>query len=73
MRLWKDECHIVYVTHHIEEFVEGISHVLLLKDGEIIAAGPKKDVVRDDLLSETYQVSVHISWEDERPWLTVKK
>ncbi|MCZ2257787.1 ABC transporter ATP-binding protein [Sporosarcina sp. G11-34] len=71
--IMKNECHIVYVTHHIEEFVEGISHVLLLKDGEIIAAGPKKDVVRDDLLSETYQVPVHIGWEDERPWLTVKK
>ena len=69
----KNECHIVYVTHHIEEFVEGISHVLLLKDGEIIAAGQKKDVVRDDLLSETYQVPVHIGWEDGRPWLTVKK
>lgn len=64
---------VVYVTHHIEELVEGISHVLLLNSGKIVAAGPKKEVISDALLSETFEIPVHVRWEDERPWLSVKK
>ncbi|MCR2823489.1 ABC transporter ATP-binding protein [Lederbergia panacisoli] len=66
-------CHLIYVTHHIEELVEEISHVLLLRDGKIVAAGPKFDVVTDDLLTETFGISVGVHWEDGRPWLSVRK
>ena len=66
-------CHIIYVTHHIEELVEAMTHVLLLKDGEIVAAGPKQDVLTNDYLSTTYQVPVAIRWEDGRPWLAIHK
>ncbi|KXH87056.1 ABC transporter ATP-binding protein [Sporosarcina sp. HYO08] len=69
----ENKCHVVYVTHHIEELVEGISHVLLLKDGKIVAAGPKKEVLQEDLLSETFQVPVRINWEDGRPLLGINK
>lgn len=64
---------VIYVTHHIEELVEGISHVLLLNGGKVVAAGPKKEVITDAILSETFETPVNIRWEDERPWLTVKK
>lgn len=67
------DCHIVYVTHHIEELVKEITHVLLLKDGKIVAAGPKEDVLKDDYLSETYRVSLTVRWDEERPWLAVSK
>ena len=66
-------CHIIYVTHHIEELVEAMTHVLLLKDGEIVAAGPKQDVLTNDYLSTTYRVPVAIRWEDGRPWLAIHK
>ncbi len=66
-------CHIIYVTHHIEELVEALTHVLLLKDGEVVAAGPKQDVLTDDYLTSTYHVSVTIRWEDKRPWLAIHK
>ncbi len=66
-------CHIIYVTHHIEELVEAMTHVLLLKDGEIVAAGPKQDVLTDDYLTATYRVPVTISWRDGRPWLGIHK
>lgn len=69
----KNGCHIVYVTHHIEELVQEVTHVLLLKDGKIVAAGPKQEVLRDDTLSETYRVPVHIRWEEGRPWLAVSR
>ncbi|MBS4197388.1 ABC transporter ATP-binding protein [Lederbergia citri] len=66
-------CHLIYVTHHIEELVEEISHVLLLRDGKIVAAGPKIEVVTDELLTETFGISVGVHWEENRPWLSVKK
>jgi len=66
-------CHLIYVTHHIEELVEEISHVLLLRNGKIVAAGPKSEVVTDELLTETFGISVGVHWEDSRPWLSVKK
>ena len=64
---------VVQVTHHIEEIVDVISHVLLIRDGKIIAAGPKKEVLTNECLSETYKILVNIRWEDKRPWLTIKK
>ncbi len=69
----KANCHIVYVTHHIEEFVEGITHVLLLKDGKVVAAGPKEKVISNGLLSDTFQVPVNVHWKNGRPWLEVSK
>ncbi|MEK3889977.1 ABC transporter ATP-binding protein [Bacillus sp. FSL K6-3431] len=69
----KSKCHLIYVTHHIEELVNEITHVLLLHNGKIVAAGPKKEVVRDDLLSETFQIGVQVRWEENRPWLSVRK
>src|SRR5690606_31592364 len=62
-------CSIVYVTHHIEELVADITHVMLLNDGKIVAAGPKKEVLKDSLLSETFHLPVSVRWEDNRPWL----
>src|SRR5215203_1557636 len=35
----------VLVTHHVEEIPAGITHVLLLKGGSIVAAGPLRDTL----------------------------
>lgn len=67
------KCHILYVTHHIEEIVESITHALLIRDGEIVAAGPKEEVLTEQYLSDTYKIPVHINWESGRPWLTIPK
>lgn len=68
----KNNVHIVYVTHHIEELVPEITHALLLKDGKIIASGPKKEVLTDELLSETYRVPVTVEWRAQRPYISIK-
>lgn len=69
----EQQCHVVYVTHHIEELTEEITHVLLLREGEIIGKGPKKSVLTDQLLSETFKLNLNVHWADERPWVSVKK
>lgn len=69
----KRNCHILYVTHHTEEIVDTITHVLLIRDGEIVATGPKQEVLTDELLSDVYKIPVNVRWENARPWLTVQK
>ncbi len=45
---------LVMVTHHVEEIIESFTHVLLLKKGKIVAAGPKAKVLTSRMLSETF-------------------
>jgi iron complex transport system ATP-binding protein len=44
----------VLVTHHVEEIPDGFDHVLLLRDGEIVAAGPVPEALRAETLSDTF-------------------
>ena len=50
----------VLVTHHVEEIPVGYSHVLLLRDGGIVAAGLLEDVLTDDNLSATFGLSLAV-------------
>ncbi|MGT2742933.1 ABC transporter ATP-binding protein [Streptococcus plurextorum] len=51
---------VIHVTHHSEEITKQVSHVLLLRQGKIVAQGPKKDVLTEDILSDFYQNPVTI-------------
>src|SRR5687768_18616084 len=42
----------VLVTHHVEEIPAGYTHALLLRAGEVVAAGPADDVLTEAALSE---------------------
>ncbi|MEC5186561.1 iron complex transport system ATP-binding protein [Geobacillus thermodenitrificans] len=66
-------CHVLYVTHYIEEIVESITHVLLLQDGRIAAAGRKEDVLTDERLSEAFRLHIRVHWENGRPWVSVRR
>ncbi|MBB5325912.1 iron complex transport system ATP-binding protein [Anoxybacillus tepidamans] len=66
-------CHVLYVTHYIEEIIEEMTHVLLLKDGQIVAAGKKEEVLTDEYLSETFQLGMNVRWEHNRPWVSIEK
>ena len=45
---------MILVTHHIEEVAPFISHVLILKDGVVLAAGPKHDVLTSATISDAF-------------------
>lgn len=51
---------IIYVTHHAEEITRSFTHVLLLKKGQIIAEGPKNEVLTETILSNFYDQKVSI-------------
>ncbi len=43
-----------YVTHHVEEIVPEITHALLLRDGQIVAAGPRSKVLTPENFREAF-------------------
>jgi iron complex transport system ATP-binding protein len=43
---------LILVTHHVEEIVPGITHVLGLRDGCVRCAGLKHEILRDSVLAD---------------------
>jgi iron complex transport system ATP-binding protein len=56
----------VLVTHHVEEIPPGMSHVLLLRAGRVVAAGLARDVLTDANLSETFGLPLSVERRDGR-------
>ncbi|MFB5675697.1 ABC transporter ATP-binding protein [Paenibacillus terreus] len=70
-RLRRRDISVIYVTHHIEEIVPLFTHVALIRDGKVAAAGPKKEVLTKETIMHTYEIPVELQWDDERPWIRV--
>lgn len=64
--------HLIYVTHHLEEILPFMTHVLLLKEGKIVAKGTKEEMITAKWLSETMNVPVEVQYVNNRPYVTVK-
>jgi len=57
---------IVMVTHHVEEVPAGFSHVLLLRAGQVLAAGPIATSLNSASLSHCFDITLRLSSEDGR-------
>ena len=55
---------IVMVTHELAEVIEEVSRVVVMKDGHIVADGPKDRILDESLLSEVYGKRVYIDRRD---------
>ena len=55
---------IVMVTHELSEIIPAIDRIILMKDGKIVAEGTKKEMLRDDVLSELYSRHVYVAEAD---------
>jgi iron complex transport system ATP-binding protein len=62
---------LVFVTHHVEEILPCFSHVLLLKQGRVLAAGPKQKVLTSANLSSAYGAAVAIRKTQNRYHLRI--
>jgi iron complex transport system ATP-binding protein len=51
----------VLVTHHVEEIPPGYTHALLLRAGEVVAAGPAEEVLTADALSHTFGLPLSLT------------
>jgi iron complex transport system ATP-binding protein len=56
----------VLVTHHVEEIPAGITHALLLKQGEIVAAGPLRETLTAANLTATFEIELTLTEADGR-------
>ncbi|AEI41501.1 ABC transporter ATP-binding protein [Paenibacillus mucilaginosus] len=63
---------IIYVTHHIEEIIPLFTHVLLIEEGRVLAAGPKQEVLTEQHLEKAFRVPLSIEWAGDRPWIKVQ-
>ena len=57
---------VVLVTHYPEDIIPAIDRVLLIKDAEVFADGPKAELMRDDVLSELFGVPLEV--EEHNGW-----
>lgn len=69
--LSKQDITVVYVTHHIEEIIPLFTHVAIIEEGEIIAAGPKNEVLTPENIRKAFDVNIELEWYQDRPWIKV--
>jgi molybdate transport system ATP-binding protein len=54
--LTRANIHLILITHRFEEIISNITHVLLLKQGQIYKAGRKEDVFTPDNIKRVYEM-----------------
>lgn len=69
-KLSKTDTRLVYVTHHVEEIMPPISHVLYLKGGEIHRKGKKEDMLTSEVLSQVLDCDITLQKNSQRYWIT---
>ena len=62
---------LVLVTHHVEEIMPVFSHVLVVKDGGILAHGKKATVLNSKNLSQAFRAPMRLAKSSGRYALKV--
>jgi iron complex transport system ATP-binding protein len=62
----------VLVSHHVEEIPPGFTHVLMLRQGGVVAAGLLEEQMTEENLSATFGMPLALSHEDGR-WAARRK
>ncbi|WP_370614076.1 ABC transporter ATP-binding protein [Mumia sp. Pv 4-285] len=57
---------LILVSHHVEEIPPGFTHVLMLRDGRITAAGPIEDTLTAQNLAITFHMPLILEVRDGR-------
>lgn len=57
---------LVLVTHHVEEIPPGFTHVLMLRDGKVVAQGPLVHTLTAENLSATFGLPLVVEQHGER-------
>ena len=63
---------LVLVTHHVEEILPFITHVLLLKEGRVVASGKKKAVLNSKTLSLAFGAATSLTTSKGRYFARLK-
>ena len=52
---------VVVTTHHLEELPASTTHALLLRDGQVVAAGPAEETLAEGPLSDCFGMSLRVT------------
>jgi len=63
---------LILITHRVEEIPPGITHALILKDGSVLASGPKGTVISSKNLSYAMDVDIEIISRNGRLFAVVR-
>jgi iron complex transport system ATP-binding protein len=61
---------IIYVTHHVEEILPIFNKTLLLKAGQVFAAGDTCEMISSHQLTDFFNIPVEVIWTNKRPLLS---
>jgi len=56
----------VLVSHHVEEIPPNFTHAMLLRDGQVVAAGPMAEVITEANLTATFRMPLVLTHEAGR-------
>ena len=57
---------LVMVSHHVEEIPVGFTHVLMLRDGKVVAQGPIESTLTAQTLGATFGLRLELNSEGGR-------
>jgi len=68
MKQAADAPSLLYVTHHTEEILPILTHILMIRNGEIIQQGPRDALLEEPILNDFYQrpIMIHEMSNDRR-------
>lgn len=56
---------LLLVTHHVEEILPEIDHIVLLKDGRVFREGNKASILNDHALTAAFGMRMRVAQQDE--------
>lgn len=59
---------LLYVTHHTEEILPLLNHVLMIRDGKIFKQGQRDELLTESVLNDFYQrpIAIHTMGDDRK-------
>lgn len=63
-RLAQQGTGILLITHHVSDIIPEIDRILMMKDGRIIADGPKAELLTAPKLSDLFGTEIHLREKD---------
>ena len=57
---------LVLVTHHLEEVPAGFTHIMMMRDGQVVAAGEIESTLNEANLEATYGMALSLRHEGGR-------
>jgi iron complex transport system ATP-binding protein len=62
---------LLFVTHHLEEIIPAFSHILMLRKGRTLAAGPIASCITSKNLGRMFETRITVSKRDRKYYLSV--